>query len=67
MAAEAAHKCLGSGRAGAQGDRRDAVEELERKVLELNEHQRKVQVQMAQKHNGKNIQTNQCLICWMEE
>ncbi|XP_030296755.1 kinesin-like protein KIF20B isoform X2 [Sparus aurata] len=53
MAAEAAHKCLGSGRAGAQGDRRDAVEELERKVLELNEHQRKVQVQMAQKHNGE--------------
>uniref|UniRef100_A0A8C4GGY7 Kinesin-like protein KIF20B n=2 Tax=Dicentrarchus labrax TaxID=13489 RepID=A0A8C4GGY7_DICLA len=45
-AAEAAHKCLGSGWAGAQG--RDAVEELERKVFELNEHQRKVQ-----EHNGE--------------
>ncbi|XP_073337533.1 kinesin-like protein KIF20B isoform X2 [Pagrus major] len=49
----AAHKCLGSGRAGAQGDRRDAVEELKRKVLELNEHQRKVQEEMAHKHNGE--------------
>ncbi|KAM8739483.1 kinesin-like protein KIF20B isoform 1-T1 [Acanthopagrus schlegelii] len=58
MAAEAAHKCLGSGRAGAQGDRRDAVEELERKVLELNEHQRKVQVQIAHKHNGEANDVN---------
>ncbi|XP_042358648.1 kinesin-like protein KIF20B isoform X2 [Plectropomus leopardus] len=49
-AAEAAHKCLGSGRAGGTGD---AVEELERKVLELNEHHRKVQEQMAHKHNGE--------------
>ncbi|XP_076600042.1 kinesin-like protein KIF20B [Chaetodon auriga] len=53
MATEAAHKCLGSGRAGAQGDRRDAVEELEGKVLELNEPQQKVQEQMAHKHNGE--------------
>ncbi|XP_049455824.1 kinesin-like protein KIF20B isoform X1 [Epinephelus fuscoguttatus] len=52
-AAEAAHKCLGSGRAGAQGSRGDAVEELERKLLELNEHQRKIQEQMAHKHNGE--------------
>ncbi|XP_078129044.1 kinesin-like protein KIF20B isoform X2 [Sander vitreus] len=44
-AAEAAHKCLDSGRAGAQADRGDFVEELERKVLELQE-------QMALKHNG---------------
>lgn len=51
---KAAHKCLGSCRAGAQEDRRAAVEELERKVLELNEHQQKVQEQMAHKHNGKN-------------
>lgn len=52
-AAEAARKCLVSGQAGTQGDRDDTVEELERKVLELNEHQRKVQDQMAHKHNGK--------------
>ncbi|XP_044070074.1 kinesin-like protein KIF20B isoform X2 [Siniperca chuatsi] len=52
-AAEAAHKCLCSGRTGAQGDGRDAGEELERKVLELNEHQWKVQEQMAHKHNGE--------------
>ncbi|XP_031171869.2 kinesin-like protein KIF20B isoform X2 [Sander lucioperca] len=45
-AAEAAHKCLDSGRAGAQADRGDFVEELERKVLELQE-------QMALKHNGE--------------
>ncbi|XP_074503155.1 kinesin-like protein KIF20B isoform X2 [Sebastes fasciatus] len=50
---KAAHKCLGSCRAGAQEDRRAAVEELERKVLELNEHQQKVQEQMAHKHNGE--------------
>ncbi|XP_034753994.1 kinesin-like protein KIF20B isoform X2 [Etheostoma cragini] len=36
-AAEAAHKCLGLGRAGAQGDRGDFVEELEREVLKLQE------------------------------
>lgn len=53
-AAEAAHKCLGLGRAGAQGCKRDAVEELERKVLELNEHQWKVQ-KMAHKHSGKDL------------
>ncbi|XP_027131334.1 kinesin-like protein KIF20B isoform X3 [Larimichthys crocea] len=47
-AAEAAHKCLCSGRAGARGDARGALEELERKVLELNEHQ-----QMVHKHKGK--------------
>lgn len=52
-AAETAHKCLGSGQAGPWGDRNDAVEELERKVLELNEHQRKVKEQMAHKHKGK--------------
>lgn len=71
-AAEAAHKCLGSGRAGAQGDREDAVEELERKVLELNEHQRKVQDQMAHKHNGKNAYESISVFicpkdrCWMQ-
>ncbi|XP_070772238.1 kinesin-like protein KIF20B [Enoplosus armatus] len=53
MATEAAHKCLGSGRTGTQGDRRDTVEELERKVLELNEYQKKVQEQIAHKHNGE--------------
>ncbi|XP_045921132.1 kinesin-like protein KIF20B isoform X2 [Micropterus dolomieu] len=52
-ATEAAHKCLGSGRTAAQGDIRDAVEELERKVLEMNEHQQKVQQPMAHKHNGE--------------
>ncbi|GAA6235615.1 kinesin-like protein KIF20B [Lates japonicus] len=52
-ATEAAHKCLGSGQAGPWGDRNDAVEELERKVLELNEHQRKVEEQMAHKHKGE--------------
>ncbi|XP_032397384.1 kinesin-like protein KIF20B isoform X2 [Etheostoma spectabile] len=36
-AAEAAHKCLGSGRAGARGDRGVLVEQLEREVLELQE------------------------------
>ncbi|KAI3363512.1 hypothetical protein L3Q82_012110, partial [Scortum barcoo] len=51
--AEAAHKYLGSGRAGAQGDGRDTAEELERKVSELNEQQLKVQDQMAHKHNGE--------------
>nr|XP_046257693.1 kinesin-like protein KIF20B isoform X2 [Scatophagus argus] len=45
-AAEAAHKCLGSGRAEAQRGRRVTVEELERKMLQLNE-------QMAHKHNGE--------------
>lgn len=58
-ATEAAHKCLGSGRTAAQGDIRDAVEELERKVLEMNEHQQKVQQPMA--HNGKNTQIHLCL------
>ncbi|XP_070697167.1 kinesin-like protein KIF20B [Pempheris klunzingeri] len=52
-AADAAHKCLDLGRTGTRGDRGDAVEELERKVLELNEHQRKVQDQMVNRHNGK--------------
>uniref|UniRef100_A0A3B4TKT5 Kinesin family member 20Ba n=1 Tax=Seriola dumerili TaxID=41447 RepID=A0A3B4TKT5_SERDU len=47
-AAEAAHKCLGLGQAGRHGDGSDTVEELERKVLELNKHQ-----QMAHKHNGE--------------
>ncbi|XP_056251669.1 kinesin-like protein KIF20B [Seriola aureovittata] len=47
-AAEAAHKCLDSGQAGRRGDGSDAVEELERKVLELTKHQ-----QMAHKHNGE--------------
>lgn len=51
---KAADKCVSLCRAGGQGGRRDAVEELERKVMELNEHQRKVQEQMAHKHNGKN-------------
>ncbi|XP_071336035.1 kinesin-like protein KIF20B [Trachinotus anak] len=51
-AAEAAHICLGSGQAGPRGDRSDAIEELERKLLELNEHQRKAEEQMAHKHNG---------------
>ncbi|AWP14614.1 Kinesin-like protein [Scophthalmus maximus] len=46
MAAEAARKCLGSGRAGT-------VEELERKVLELHEHQRRVEEQEAHKHLGQ--------------
>ncbi|XP_029306118.1 kinesin-like protein KIF20B [Cottoperca gobio] len=45
-------KCLCSGRAGAQVVRGDAGEELERKVLELNEHQQKAHEQMAHKHNG---------------
>ncbi|CAJ1066835.1 LOW QUALITY PROTEIN: kinesin-like protein KIF20B [Xyrichtys novacula] len=52
-AAEAAHKCLASGRGGTLRDREDAVEELERKVLELNEHQRRVQEQMAHKPGGE--------------
>ncbi|XP_039995193.1 kinesin-like protein KIF20B isoform X2 [Xiphias gladius] len=51
--AEAAHKCLGSGQAGPWADRSVAVEELERKVLELNEHQQKVGEQMAHKQNGE--------------
>ncbi|XP_041803723.1 kinesin-like protein KIF20B [Chelmon rostratus] len=53
LSTEAARKCLGSSRAGAQGDRRDAVEELEAKVPELNEHQQEVQEQMAHKDNGE--------------
>ncbi|XP_047191048.1 kinesin-like protein KIF20B isoform X2 [Scophthalmus maximus] len=48
MAAEAARKCLGSGRAGT-------VEELERKVLELHEHQRRVEEQEAHKHLGQTV------------
>ncbi|XP_074531941.1 kinesin-like protein KIF20B isoform X2 [Halichoeres trimaculatus] len=48
-ATEAARKCLASGRAGALGGREDAMEELERKVLGLNEHQQKVQEQRALK------------------
>ncbi|KAM3605690.1 uncharacterized protein V6R79_003069 [Siganus canaliculatus] len=52
-AAEAAHKCLCSGRAGAQGEQRDAVEKLERTVLELTEHQRKVREQMAHSRNAE--------------
>ncbi|XP_040906538.1 kinesin-like protein KIF20B [Toxotes jaculatrix] len=54
-AAEAAQRCLGSDQAGPCGDRSDAVEELERKVLELNEHQRKVEEQMTKKHNGETF------------
>lgn len=54
-AAEAARKCPASGRARAVGHREDAVEELERKVLELNEHEREVQEQMALKLRGKDI------------
>lgn len=57
LSTEAARKCLGSSRAGAQGDRRDAVEELEAKVPELNEHQQEVQEQMAHKDNGKKNKT----------
>ncbi|XP_054456474.1 kinesin-like protein KIF20B isoform X2 [Anoplopoma fimbria] len=51
--AEAAHTCLGSVRAGAQENRGDAGEELERKVLEQSEHQLTVQGQMPHKHNGE--------------
>ncbi|XP_059215489.1 kinesin-like protein KIF20B [Centropristis striata] len=50
-AAEAAHKCLCSGGAGALGEEGDAVEELERKMLDLNEHPQKDQEQRAIKHN----------------
>lgn len=46
---EAADKCVSLCRGGAQGG--GAVEELERKVMELNEYRR--QEQMAHKHHGK--------------
>ncbi|KAM9345101.1 kinesin-like protein KIF20B [Symphorus nematophorus] len=51
-AAEAAREYVGSVRAGARGDGRHAVEELERRVLGLNEHQQRAQEQMSHKHNG---------------
>ncbi|XP_027131333.1 kinesin-like protein KIF20B isoform X2 [Larimichthys crocea] len=61
-AAEAAHKCLCSGRAGARGDARGALEELERKVLELNEHQ-----QMVHKHKGEDEEKNRLLVQLQEK
>ena len=52
---EAAGKCLGSGELGA-------VVELERKVLELHEHQKKVQEQDAHEHKGKGAEESYDLI-----
>ncbi|XP_029377077.1 kinesin-like protein KIF20B isoform X2 [Echeneis naucrates] len=52
VATEAAHMCLCAGQAGALGDRSDAIEELDRKILELKEHQQKAEEQTAHKHNG---------------
>ncbi|KAE8280969.1 Kinesin-like protein KIF20B [Larimichthys crocea] len=59
---KAAHKCLCSGRAGARGDARGALEELERKVLELNEHQ-----QMVHKHMGEDEEKNRLLVQLQEK
>ncbi|KAG7231833.1 hypothetical protein INR49_010279 [Caranx melampygus] len=50
-AAEAAHRRLGLDRAGRRSDVSDAVDELERKVLELNEQQRRVEEQTAGGHS----------------
>ncbi|XP_060896374.1 kinesin-like protein KIF20B isoform X1 [Labrus mixtus] len=52
-AADAVHICLASVRDGTQGDREDAVEEMEKKVLELNELQQKLQKQVAYRSNAK--------------
>ncbi|XP_069394674.1 kinesin-like protein KIF20B isoform X2 [Paralichthys olivaceus] len=51
-AAKAARKCLGSCEIGA-------VEELERKVLELYEHQEKVKEKDAHKHKGETIEEDE--------
>lgn len=53
-----ADKCLSLFRAGARGDRRDAVEELERKVSALSE-------QMALKHNGKKHIQYEPITVWI--
>ncbi|TKS86088.1 Kinesin-like protein KIF20B [Collichthys lucidus] len=58
-AAEAAHKCLCT-----RGDATGALEELERKVLELNEHQ-----QMVHKHEGEDedVEKNRLLVQLQEK
>ncbi|KAM6996878.1 kinesin-like protein KIF20B isoform 2-T2 [Tautogolabrus adspersus] len=52
-AAEAVHICLASVRDGTQGHREDAGKEMERKVLELNELQQKLQKQVAYRSNAE--------------
>lgn len=52
---KATDECLNLCRAVAEGSRGDNTEELERKMLVLNEQMHKVQQWMAQKHGKKLI------------
>uniref|UniRef100_A0A3Q3E857 Kinesin family member 20Ba n=2 Tax=Labrus bergylta TaxID=56723 RepID=A0A3Q3E857_9LABR len=66
-AADAVHICLASVRDGTQGDREDAVKEMEKKVLELNKLQKQVAYRSNAKPSSEESEEKRRLISELQE